>query len=88
MTLRQARPWVGELVGVGLDSAEVGNPPEKFAGVYAEAGRMGLHAVAHAGEEGGPELVARTLDVLHVRPHRSRRAVAGGSRARRARLVR
>ena len=66
VTLTQARPWVGQLAGVGLDSAEVGNPPERFAGVYEEAGRMGLKRVAHAGEEGGPDLVVRTLDVLHV----------------------
>jgi adenosine deaminase len=65
-TLSQARPWLGDLVAVGLDSAELGNPPEKFARVFEEARKLGLLAVAHAGEEGGPELVTRTLDSLHV----------------------
>jgi adenosine deaminase len=65
-TFRQARPWIGALVAVGLDSAEVGNPPEKFAAVFAEARQLGLRTVAHAGEEGGPDLVTRTIDALHV----------------------
>jgi len=65
-TLDSAKPWLAELVGVGLDSAEIGNPPEKFADVYERAGRLGLKRVAHAGEEGGADLVTRTLDVLHV----------------------
>ena len=42
------------IIGIGLDSAEVGNPPAKFQRVYARAGELGLHRVAHAGEEGGP----------------------------------
>jgi len=65
-TLDSAKPWMAELIGVGLDSTEIGNPPEKFADVYARAGCLGLRRVAHAGEEGGAELVTRTLDVLHV----------------------
>jgi adenosine deaminase len=65
-TLSLARPWLGDLIAVGLDSAEVGNPPEKFSQVFEEARKLGLLAVAHAGEEGGPELVTRTLDSLHV----------------------
>jgi adenosine deaminase len=65
-TLSLARPWLGDLIAVGLDSAEVGNPPEKFSRVFEEARGLGLLAVAHAGEEGGPELVTRTLDSLHV----------------------
>jgi adenosine deaminase len=66
-TLDRARPWLSDLVGVGLDSAEVGNPPERFCAVFAQARELGLLAVAHAGEEGGPDLVARTIDSLHVR---------------------
>ena len=53
-------------VGVGLDSAEVGNPPEKFARVFAKARELGLRAVAHAGEEGPPAYVQGALDALHV----------------------
>lgn len=59
-------PFRADIIGVGLDSTEIGYPPELFAGVYARAAAEGLHLVAHAGEEGGPETVAAALDVLHV----------------------
>jgi adenosine deaminase len=59
-------PFRGEIIGVGLDSTEIGYPPELFADVYARAAAEDLHLVAHAGEEGGPETVAAALDVLHV----------------------
>ena len=55
---------LGDLVGVGLDSAEVGYPPRLFAEVFARARACGLHVVAHAGEEGGPEYVVDALDSL------------------------
>lgn len=54
------------LLGVGLDSAEVGYPPELFATVFARAKDAGLHAVAHAGEEGPPAYIRQALDVLGV----------------------
>jgi adenine deaminase len=54
------------VIGIGLDSAEVGNPPAKFTAVYERARQLGLHRVAHAGEEGGPEYVAEALDLLGV----------------------
>ena len=54
------------IVGVGLDSAEVGNPPQKFAAVFDRARSEGLRAVAHAGEEGPPEYIWQALDVLHT----------------------
>jgi len=59
-------PYRDDIIGVGLDSTEIGYPPELFADVYARAAAEGLHLVAHAGEEGGPETVAAALDVLHV----------------------
>ena len=65
-TLEQARPWLGDLIGVGLDSSERGHPPSKFAGVFAAAGALGLKRVAHAGEEGPPAYVAEALDLLHI----------------------
>jgi adenine deaminase len=65
-TLEQARPHLGKIIGVGLDSSELGHPPEKFARVYAEARKAGLHAVAHAGEEGPPAYIWSALDVLHA----------------------
>lgn len=65
-TLEQARPYLDQIVGVGLDSSEVGHPPEKFARVFSEARRLGLRAVAHAGEEGPPAYIRSALDVLKV----------------------
>ena len=52
------------VVAVGLDSGEVGNPPERFAGAFDMARNLGLRTVAHAGEEGPPEYVTAALDVL------------------------
>lgn len=65
-TLRQAEPYLDRITAVGLDSSEVGHPPEKFARVFADAAERGLKRVAHAGEEGPPEYVRQALDVLHV----------------------
>jgi len=65
-TLEDAKPHLGKFVGVGLDSSERGHPPEKFARVYAECAKLGLHRVAHAGEEGPPAYIRSALDVLHV----------------------
>jgi adenosine deaminase len=53
-------------IGVGLDSAEVGHPPSKFARVFERARAEGRHCVAHAGEEGPPSYVWEALDVLRV----------------------
>ena len=65
-TLEQALPHRDKIIGVGLDSSEVGHPPEKFARVFARARQLGLHLVAHAGEEGPPSYIESALDVLHV----------------------
>lgn len=66
VTLDMAQPWLSKIAGVGLDSSEVGHPPEKFQRVFARAGQMGLKRVAHAGEEGPPAYVHQALDLLHV----------------------
>jgi len=65
-TLEQALPHRDKFIGVGLDSSERGHPPEKFAQVFARCRELGLHLVAHAGEEGPPEYIRTALDVLHV----------------------
>lgn len=65
-TWRSAEPYIGRLLGVGLDSAEIGNPPEAYADVYSLARSAGLHVVAHAGEEGPPHYITSALDVLGV----------------------
>jgi adenosine deaminase len=53
-------------LGIGLDSAERGNPPEKFARVFARCRELGFRLVAHAGEEGPASYVSDALDLLHV----------------------
>ena len=65
-TLEAALPYRHQFIGVGLDSSERGNPPEKFARVFARARELGLHCVAHAGEEGPAAYIEGALDVLQV----------------------
>lgn len=65
-TLGQAEPWLDRIEAVGLDSSEVGFPPELFERVYAAARAKGLKLVAHAGEEGPPSYVWQALDLLHI----------------------
>lgn len=64
--LGDALPYGDMISAVGLDSAEVGNPPEKFEGVFDLARSEGFLCVAHAGEEGDADSVRRTLDLLGV----------------------
>ena len=65
-TLEAALPYREHFIGVGLDSSERGHPPEKFARVFARCRELGLHLVAHAGEEGPPAYIWAALDVLQV----------------------
>lgn len=65
-TLSDALPWREHFIGVGLDSSELGHPPEKFARVFTKARELGLRRVAHAGEEGPPAYIQSALDVLQV----------------------
>ena len=65
-TLEQALPYKDQIIGVGLDSSEVGHPPSKFERVFAKAREAGFLVVAHAGEEGPAEYVWEALDLLKV----------------------
>ena len=65
-TLEDALPYREHFKGIGLDSSELGHPPEKFARVYALCRELGFHVVAHAGEEGPPAYIWSALDVLEV----------------------
>jgi adenosine deaminase len=65
-TLEEALAFKERIVAVGLDSAERGNPPSKFAEVFARARGEGFLAVAHAGEEGPPSYIREALEILHV----------------------
>jgi len=64
--LEQAMAHRDRIIGVGLDSSELGHPPQKFQRVFAKARDAGFKLVAHAGEEGPPEYVRDALDLLHV----------------------
>ncbi|CAL92853.1 adenosine deaminase [Azoarcus olearius] len=65
-TLEQALPHLARIHGVGLDSSEKGHPPAKFARLFARCRELGLHIVAHAGEEGPPAYIEEALDILQV----------------------
>ena len=65
-TLAQALPYKDRIVGVGLDSSELGHPPEKFERAFARSREEGFRAVAHAGEEGPADYVRGALDALKV----------------------
>ena len=65
-TLDDAAAYRDRIIAVGLDSAEIGNPPSKFTTVFDRARAEGFLTVAHAGEEGPPEYVWEALDLLRV----------------------
>jgi adenosine deaminase len=56
----------GDIIGIGLDSAELPHPPENFAQLYSEADRKGLRKCAHAGEEGPPDYIRTAINLLRV----------------------
>lgn len=65
-TLERALPYKDWIIAVGLDSSEVGHPPERFVEVFDRAREAGFLTVAHAGEEGPPEYIWQALDLLKV----------------------
>lgn len=65
-TLEQGVAHRDKFIAIGLDSSELGNPPEKFSKLYTKAGEMGLFRVAHAGEEGPAEYIWSAIDVLKI----------------------
>lgn len=64
--LEEALPLRDKIVGIGLASGEVGNPPEKFSRVFDRARELGFRLVAHAGEEAPPAYIWGALDALKV----------------------
>jgi adenosine deaminase len=64
--LDQALPYKDRIIGVGLDSSELGHPPSKFKRVFDRARDEGFHLMAHAGEEGPPDYIWEAIDVLGV----------------------
>lgn len=65
-TLTQAAEHLDKIKAVGLDSSELGHPPEKFSRVFAKARSLGLLTVAHAGEEGPSEYIWTAINDLKV----------------------
>lgn len=65
-TLNMASRFLDQIDGFGLDSSEIGHPPEKFARVFARCRELGFKVTAHAGEEGPPEYIYQALDRLRV----------------------
>jgi len=65
-TLTQALTFKEWIIGIGLDSSELGNPPERFKNVFDRAHQEGFLTVAHAGEEGPPEYIWQALEALKV----------------------
>lgn len=65
-TLNEAEKFKKDIIGIGLDSSELGNPPKKFQDVFKKAKELGFKLVAHAGEEGSYEFINDALDLLHV----------------------
>ena len=66
-TLDQALVHKDKIYGVGLDSSESGNPPNKFEKLFKKAIKYGFITVAHAGEEGSPEYMWEALNLLNVK---------------------
>ena len=66
-TLHASLPFKELIIGVGLDSSEVGHPPSKFKRVFEEARNMGYNVVAHAGEEGDSSYIWEAINLLHVK---------------------
>ena len=64
--LEQAKPHLDKIKAIGLDSSELGHPPEKFSNLYKKAEDLGLLKVAHAGEEGPAEYVWSAVDGLQI----------------------
>ena len=65
-TLKASSEYTDYIYGVGLDSSEKGNPPEKFSNVFNAAKDMGYKLVAHAGEEGPASYIWSSLDILKI----------------------
>lgn len=65
-TLEESLPFKDKILGVGLDSSEVGHPPSKFERVFAACEKEGYKIVAHAGEEGDSSYIWEAIQLLHV----------------------
>ena len=74
-TLEESMPYRDRLIGWGLDSSELGNPPAKFAELFRAVHANGFHVVMHAGEEGPAEYIVQALELGAERIDHGVRAV-------------
>lgn len=65
-TFEMALDYKDDIIGIGLDSSEVGNPPSKFEEVFKKAKEEGFKLVAHAGEEADVSYIYEALDLLDI----------------------
>jgi adenosine deaminase len=65
-TFEQCLPYKDKIIGVGLDSSEIGHPPSKFKEVFKKAKDEGFKLVAHAGEEADYTYIYEALDLLEI----------------------
>ena len=65
--LNHALKHKDKIIGIGLDSSEKGNPPQKFKRLFEAAIKENFLTVAHAGEEGPPEYIWDSLNLLKVK---------------------
>jgi len=65
-TLELSLPFKDNIIGVGLDSSEIGHPPSKFKRVFEASAKEGYKIVAHAGEEGDSSYIWEAINLLHV----------------------
>jgi len=65
-TFEMALDYKDDIIGIGLDSSEIGNPPSKFEEVFKKAKEEGFKLVAHAGEEADVSYIYEALDLLDI----------------------
>ena len=65
-TFEESLPFKDKIIGIGLDSSELGHPPSKFKEVFKKAKEAGFKLVAHAGEEADYSYIYEALDLLDI----------------------
>jgi adenosine deaminase len=61
---REGAPGTDRVLGVGMDSTELGVDPRDYADAYRAAAAAGLRRTAHQGENNPPPVIAVCLDAL------------------------
>jgi adenosine deaminase len=61
---RAGAPGIERVLGVGMDSTELGVDPASFAEAYRAAARVGFRLTGHQGENSPPSAIATVVEVL------------------------